>query len=106
MSITEALRLLDATVPLVPSPVFEMEPLEPSPDKAVPSVPPVPLEKRNSEQKYKILDGGQSGHDHPPANDQPIRVQIWTPAGDMLTVEAKNPQHAAWLQRVNPRSAT
>jgi len=36
------------------------------------------------------------------ANDEPIRVEVWTPSGVMMTVTADSPEHAEWLRRMNP----
>jgi hypothetical protein len=41
-----------------------------------------------------------------PAKDKPrqkLTVEVYTPAGDMLTVEARDEAHAQWLRRVNPK---
>ena len=32
----------------------------------------------------------------------PILVQAWTPNGDMITVAARDQEHAEWIQRMNP----
>jgi hypothetical protein len=38
-----------------------------------------------------------------PAKRQNLTVEVYTPAGDMLTVEAKDEAHAQWLRRVDPK---
>ena len=37
-----------------------------------------------------------------PANDGPLMVRCWTPAGDPVDMQAKDADHAAWLRRMNP----
>jgi hypothetical protein len=33
----------------------------------------------------------------------PLLVEVWTPSGTPLMVRADNADHAAWLQRMNPK---
>ena len=49
-------------------------------------------------------DDGLISQRHPEAaNDaEPIRVNVWTPSGVMMTVTADSPEHAEWLRRMNP----
>jgi hypothetical protein len=50
-----------------------------------------------------ILDGGQAGNDIEPANQEPILATAYTPAGNMMMVEATSAAHAAWIERMNPK---
>jgi hypothetical protein len=35
-------------------------------------------------------------------SDATILVEAWTPAGNRMMVEAKDQEHAEWIQRMNP----
>jgi hypothetical protein len=37
-----------------------------------------------------------------PATD-PLLVEVWTPSGTSMTIRADDAEHAAWLQRMNPK---
>ena len=37
------------------------------------------------------------------ANDNPLMVTVWTPAGNPMTVQAQDAEHAAFLIRMNPK---
>lgn len=50
------------------------------------------------------IHSGQGGHDIEPANHpEPILATAYTPAGNMMMAEADSAEHAAWIERMNPR---
>jgi hypothetical protein len=90
--------ILNPAVPPVPSLKNQREPLEPLNLLVVPLVPPVPPEKTEVKTKSEKTD------EPAPATD-PLLIEVWTPSGTAMTVRADDAEHAAWLQRMNPKPA-
>jgi hypothetical protein len=106
MSLADAIRILNEKVPPVPLPDNQREPLEATTGAGFPEVPPVPpanviVASIGSE----LPQGDQAGHDIEVANQETILATAWTPAGNMVMVEADSVEHAEWIEAMNPKPA-
>lgn len=83
------LKLTPAAMPVPPVPSLKnmREPLQPSDYIEVPPVPLVPPEK--TETKVKT--------------EKNLIVDCYTPNGQLIKIEAKDAEHAAFLKRMNPK---
>lgn len=97
MTLPAWLMELVPAVPALPEPVPEQVPTEKHQEihnvkPYVPAVPDVPA------QKQSLRECGT--HDQ-----AALVVECYTPAGDMMLVEAHDADHAAWLRRVNTKTS-
>jgi len=59
--------------------------------------------KQNKIQIIKELQSRVVWEEMPEPKSDATMVTVYTPAGNALEVEARNPQHAEFLQRMNPK---